>query len=266
MMRLLQFVRSAALFCSLLFFPGLLDAQEAPSGYGGFRAALFSFQLVSVKNNSAVVKCRIANTGRNPIGASRTAAQTVVELDTMNLPPVLWGYEALLAEAAKNNLPQLNPGEMSMPVWLSVRPQLPAATPGNSLACVDIQLEAASLRKMDNDKILASVVIRNAGAHPALIAGDEGGLGLNYYFVRGAKLTRGAIQAGSQRISIGKETLNGWLMPKQKIQLELEVNLTNRTKFSPNLLFELAIPSNLQDCIPGNNTAVLLTELLDEGM
>jgi hypothetical protein len=107
-------------------------------------------------------------------------------------------------------------------------------------------------------------LIRNAGNAAARLLGAsdkiEDNLGVNVYFNSSPKLTRGAIFAEGIFIREGVETLDGVLLPGQALQGEIKINLANRTKFTPNLIFELDPFQTVQECDRTNNTRAILVE------
>ncbi len=201
------------------------------------------------------MRCRVANTGREAVGAKKSALETLVELDTANLPALLWGHESELADAARSQIPRIGPGEISPPIWLKFAVLLPHVPIVGS--CGDLVLDTAYLSKYSDTEIELRYILRNIGAAPVEVAGDGAPFGINIYFISGGKLTRGAILTGNTTIMLGRETLTGWLGPGQKLSGAAVIELKNRTKFAPNLLLELAPPSNLQECDRTNNTRVM---------
>jgi hypothetical protein len=235
---------------TLFLAPG--HAQSPALPYNGLRIALFDFKILNTRGKTVSLKCRIANTGRETVGGKKTAAETFVELDTANLPAVLWGHEAALAETARSNLPKINPGEISAPVWL----KFALRTPGmpTTGGCADLVLDTAYIYRYNGAEITMRYILQNIGNAAFAVTGDGIALGVNFYFISGNKLTRGAIPAGSSGILLGRETLTGWLNPKQRLLGEMVIDLKNRTRFAPNILIELAVPANLRECDRTNNT------------
>jgi len=202
-----------------------------------------------------MLKCRVANTGRTEAGFKKNAAQTVVELDTLNLPTILWGHEKEVSTSARNNIPLLKPGEISPSIWLNVTATEPSVAPSaTSITCPDLVIDTASILRYVENEMSLQYIIQNIGSAPVEITGKSLQLGVNIYFISGTKLTRGAIPAGNTMVEIGRETLTGWLIPGQKLRGETIISLKNRTKFAPNILMELSPPQSLIECDRTNNT------------
>lgn len=227
-------------------------AQSPPLPYNGLRVALFDFKILKIRGNSVSLKCRVANTGREEVGAKKTVVETLIELDTANLPALLWGHESDLSDAVRSQLPRIDPGEISSPIWLKFAVRAPPAAVVGS--CPDLVLDTAYLSTYSDAEIVLRYILRNIGSAPVEVAGAGVSFGLNIYFISGNKLTRGAIPAGNTTIILGRETLTGWLEPGQKLRGEAVINIKNRTKFARNLMLELAPPSNMQECDRTNNT------------
>lgn len=239
--------------CTL--FQTTSTAQSPPLPYNGIRIALFDFKILKIRGKSVSLKCRVANTGREEVGAKKTAAETLIELDTASLPALLWGHESELADAIRSQIPRIDPGEISSPIWLKLAVHVPPASVEGS--CPDLVLDTIYLATYSDAEIVLRYILRNIGTAPVEVAGDGLQFGINIYFISGAKLTRGAIPAGNTVILLGRETLTGWLGPGQKIRGEAVIDIKNRTKFAGNLLLELAPPSNMQECDRTNNTRSL---------
>lgn len=245
----------------LLFFfticPLKSNGQTGNEVYTGLRINLFDFKVLQIRGKTVLLKCRIANTGRQETGHKKNAERTLVTLDTFNLPAILWGHEAALAAAALNQLPKLQPGDISTPIWLDMVAKSPEENPEGTVGCPDLVIDTAYIFRYADDNIALRYEIRNIGAASVEIAGKGLQLGVNVYYISGTKLTRGAIPAGNTAIQIGRETLTGWLKPRQGISGEMMIGLNNRTKFAPNLLLELAPPPSLTECDRTNNTRSL---------
>jgi hypothetical protein len=244
----------AVFLLTVFFILPNLNAQDSLH-YVGWRVSLFDIEILKTRGNTAIVKCRVANTGRLEAGLKKNAAHTVVELDTMNLPPLLWGHTTSLASVARENIPKLRPGEISSAIWLDV----PAVMPREAQAgdCADLVFDTTYITNIGDDRLTMRYVIANIGNAAAEIAQHGHPLGVNVYFVSGTRLTRGAIPAGNTTIEKGRETLHGWLNPGQKTSGELVLMLKNRTKFASNLLVELAPSSSASECDRTNNTRTI---------
>ncbi len=245
-----------SLFLFLLFastwwpVPNLAQSPALP--YSGLRVALFDVKILNIRGKTVSLKCRMANTGRESVGGNKNTGETLVELDTINLPPRLWGHESELADAARNEIPRLGTGEISGPIWLkvTVRPP-PAPTDGE---CPDLAIDTAYIYRYSDNEITIRYVLANIGNAAVEVASSVFNLGINLYFIGGNKLTRGAVPAGNTKVLQGSETLTGWLKAGQRLRGEIVIDLKNRTKFAPNILIELAPPPNLRECDRTNNT------------
>lgn len=252
----LPILTTLVLLLACALFSTKTTAQSPPLPYTGHRVALFDFKILKIRGKSVSLKCRIANTGREAAGANRTAAETLIELDTANLPAILWGHEGDLTDAARTQIPRVAPGEISSPIWLKFIVHAPPAPAEGG--CPDLVLDTAYLSAYSDAAIAMRYILRNIGNAPVEVAGDKVLFGLNFYFNSGSKLTRGAIPAGNTAIMPGRETLTGWLAPGQKLSGEAVIDLKNRTKFAGNLLIELVPPSNMMECDRTNNTRAVL--------
>jgi hypothetical protein len=232
--------------------PTLLVAQAKEPDYKGHRAAVFEIRILQIKKNWVELKCRVVNTGRVRLSSQKEQTEVVVELDSINVPAILWGHEQVLSTAVKKNLPTLAPGEISAPVWLGFSVPSPQEnTGGANLKCADIQVDTFFISQFGKEDLLIKYVLRNGGDLAANLSNQSS---VNFYFISGTRLTRGAIVAGHSEIKIGRESLTGWLLPGQRIQGEAKISLKNRSKFAPNLLMEVVGPADLIECDKTNNT------------
>jgi hypothetical protein len=222
--------------------------------YLGTSACLFDVKVLQVRNKSVRIKCRVANTGRLDLPGKKSDPAPVIALDTFLLPPVLWGHEASLSEAATGRLPRLKPGQLSDPIWLEVAVAIPPVSDG----CADLVVDSLYLGYYGAETLTLQYILKNAGVAPVQVAGGATPLGINVYFTSGNKLTRGAVPAGNDVVLTGRETLTGWLAAGQKMAGKLEIPLKNRSKFMPNLVVELAPPPTLSECDRTNNTKSFL--------
>jgi len=238
--------------------------------YRGVRLAVLNIEIKKTDDVAALgIRCDVANTGRLPLhigkGKANVPQNLVFEFDTVALPIILRGREALLKEAVLQYGVNLAPGELRQNIALSI-PIKPADFTGNikitdSNLCPDLVIDTIYLVKYTSKSMLLHYIIRNKGQAPAALLGTpghkNGDLNLRVYFVSGMKLTRGAIEAGSVQIRKGVETLDGVLLPGQILQGEATISLKLRTRFSPNLLLELDPFQSIQECDRTNNTRVL---------
>lgn len=243
-------------FLTLLFSTVLLTTSLfSQNEYKGYRLALFDFSIIKVKNESVLLKCKVANTGVYESGVKNQSNPTIIELDSTNLPPVLWGHEEAIANAAINSNPRLKPGEISKYIWLQVEPNAPGPTVINSdfEGCSDLVIDTAFLTKFTERNLNLSVIISNQGNVPMLISGKKDKLGINGYFVSGNKLSRGAILAGKHFVAKDKESITGWLEPGERVLTSIQLDLQNRSIYSPNIYLELIAPPTQIECEVSNN-------------
>ncbi len=243
---------------ALFSFLFLLQKPLAQPPYTGSRLALFDVEILQQKPQNLALRCRMANTGRQTLGTKKTAAEMVVEFDTIGLPSLLRGHEADLAEAARSNCPKLKPGEISEPIWLNVRlksrenESQPLAG-----ACAEMVFDTAFVETWGERTMRIRYLLKNTGNAPAHFFSKNAEPLVNVYFVSGAKLTRGAIPAGNTSIRKGRETLDGVLLPGQVMEGTVEINLKDRSKFSPNIALEFDPAQAVDECGRTGNIWVL---------
>ena len=251
------------------------EAQSDTSVYKGLRISLFNVSIKKQKAERLSLQLSLANTGRLPVSFGKKneapPENLVIELDTVNLPFVLQGRESLLTEAVRKQKVSLQPGEiledMSVEVAMTIPDTAAVWPPGDLNAgpmCPDLVFDTAYIVQYTESKMLLRFIIRNAGNSTARLLGDanrpEDNLAVNVYFVAGSKLTRGAILADGIFIQAGRETLDGLLLPGQWLQGDIEIDLSKRTKFAPNLVFELDPFQTVHDCNRADNTKSIKVE------
>ena len=241
--------------------------------YKGLRISLFNVQILKQNKKTVTLVCQGANTGRLPIilnGKNTAAAEALlVELDSLRLPPELQGREASITAALRRQKMRLQPGAIreSIRLVIPLRQQttepLPSDKPGG--LCPDLVFDTAYLAEYNDKTMLLYYSIRNIGTKPAHLLGPsarstEDNVAVNVYFVSGTKLSRGAIYADGVFIREGNETLDGILQPGQVLRGALEINLKNRTRFSPNLVLELDPFQRVEECNRTNNSRAIVIE------
>ena len=250
-------------------------AQPDVSIYKGLRISLFGFSIKKQKQERLSVLLSVANTGRLPVSFGKKTdpppENLVIELDTVNLPIVLQGRESLLTDAIRKEKINVMPGQILTDVVVEVvlkEPETAGIVPAddsiNLQICADLVFDTAYIVQYTEDKMLLRFVLRNTGDASAWLLGKsdrpDDDLAVNVYFVSGQKLTRGAILADGIFIQKGRETLDGILLPGQILQGDIEISLARRSKFSPNLVFELDPFQTVTDCKRGNNTKAVVVE------
>jgi hypothetical protein len=127
--------------------------------------------------------------------------------------------------------------------------------------CVDLVFDTVYCIKQTSKMMLLHFVLRNVGDATAKLLGatdsKSDNLAVNVYFASGTKLTRGSLLADGIFFK-NKELENGLLMPGKRVWGEIEINLKERTKFNPNLIFELDPFQGIIECDKTNNTKPLL--------
>jgi len=235
-----------------------LSNSSAQPGYTGARVALFDVQILQQKSQALSLRCRMVNTGRQILGTKKAAAEMVVEFDSIGLPSLLRGHESTIADAVRGNCPKLKPGEISEPIWLDVRLQsrIKEARPETS-GCAEMVFDTALVEAWGERTIRLRYFLKNSGNAPAHFFSKNAEPLVNLYFVSGTKLTRGAIPAGSTSIKKGRETLDGLLLPGQILGGTVEINLKDRSKFSPNIALDFDPAQAVDECGRTGNVWVL---------
>lgn len=232
-----------------LFLVFCFSKTAAQAAYVGSRVALFDVQILQQNSKALKVRCRMANTGRQTIGTKSAAANLVVEFDTISLPALLHGHESSLAEAVRGNCPKLKPGEISAPIWLNVRlKSREAETVTAAGGCAEMIFDTAYVEVWGERTMRLHFFLKNTGNTAAYFFSKQAEPIVNVYFVSGTKLTRGAIPAGSTSIQKGRETLDGLLLPGQILKGSVEINLNDRSKFSPNIALKFDPAQAVDEC------------------
>jgi hypothetical protein len=129
--------------------------------------------------------------------------------------------------------------------------------------CADLVFDTVYVVKQRKNSMILHFVLQNQGDATAKLLGTtdakEDNIAVNVYMTSGLKLTRGSFLADGVFIK-DKETENGLLMPGKRLHGELEINTENRTRFTPNLVFELDPFQTVQDCDKTNNTKGILVK------
>jgi hypothetical protein len=257
--------------CLALFFVlfATCTGISAQPEYKGLRLALFDFEVQKKGRSSVTIQCDVANTGRLPWDSRlRTHPDSLVlELDSLNLPTMLQGRTALLKEALLRQKMALAPGDVRPDLTLKIQLDraninLQPQTDSPVTQCADLVFDTAFVVEYTERSMSLEFVLRNQGALPAKLLGSttrrEDNLAVNVYFNSGMQLTRGAIFAGGMFVQEGRETIGGLLLPGQQLRGNLEISLKGRTRFAPNLIFELDPFQALDECDRTNNTKALL--------
>ena len=270
-----MFSRLAFFFFFGLLIPLNVPAQADTLVYKGLRISLFDVSIKKQKSESVSLKLSVVNTGRLPVSFGKKnempPENLIIELDTVNLPLIIQGREQLLTEAVRKERINLLPGEMLQNMSLEIPLKTPDSTvflqPAGQQSgqiCADLKFDTVTIVQYTDTDMSLHFIIRNAGNATAYLLGNtdkpDDNLAVNVYFTSGTKLTRGAILANGIFIQKGRETLDGLLLPGQMLEGEVQISLSNRTKYSPNLAFELDPFQTVGDCNRANNTMVLEVE------
>jgi hypothetical protein len=200
--------RNTSIF--LLLFS--LNATAQPI-YTGQRLAIFGFEIAEVSERNINITCRVVNTGHLPVQLPADASQTVIELDSMNVPSLLDQRQADISAAlAQKNL-MLQPGAFKNDLNLRISieaPVLETSTLPFPRACADLAFDTAYLVEYDGSNMRLRYILRNIGTAPVALFGEQGiAMTINAYFVSGQRITRGAIPAATTNLRMGRETLDG---------------------------------------------------------
>ncbi|MCC7246252.1 MAG: hypothetical protein IT269_11280, partial [Saprospiraceae bacterium] len=259
---------SLAVACQLLgalLCSGELSAQSAV--YSGYRMAAFGFEIRQINARSVLLECNLANTGRLSLQLPERASETVIELDSMTLPTLLYGHEQAIQQALSSQKVNMAAGEIQQRI--SVRVNIDEFTVNNYPdqgpgVCPDLRFDTAYMTYIDEQVIVVRYAVRNFGDQSAWMLGERGELApdllVNGYYISGQKMTRGALPAGSELVKLGRETLDGWLHPGQVFWGEIRLDAKKRTRFSPNVALELDPFLVVQECNRTNNTVAVSLE------
>jgi hypothetical protein len=132
-----------------------------------------------------------------------------------------------------------------------------------NVKCADLVFDTVYVVKQRKNTMLLHFTLQNNGNTSAHLLGEtdakEDNIAINVYMTSGMKLTRGSFLADGIFIK-NKETEGGLLLPGKKLHGELEINTENRTRFTPNLVFELDPFQTVQECNKTNNTKGILVK------
>ena len=259
-------IRTALLFVAAFFvLLAAATAQPDPNTYEGLRLSVYGVSIKKQKPERLSLKISVANTGRQPVLTGKKdrsqADNIVIELDTFNLPTALQGREHLLSDAVRKEKIDLQPGAMLDD--LSVEVELPREVPADTASgCPDLVFDTAFIIQYTEKDISLRYIVRNTGNAGIHLTGKDAAddLAIQVHFVAGNKLTRGAIPAGTTNIRKGRETLDGLLLSGQVLEGEIKIDLDKRSRFAPNLVFELDPGQTSRDCNRLNNTFAVMVE------
>ena len=123
--------------------------------------------------------------------------------------------------------------------------------------CAEMVFDTAFVEEWGERTMRLHYFLKNTGNAPAHFFSKQAEPIVNVYFVSGAKLTRGAIPAGSSTIRKGSETLDGVLLPGEVLEGRVEIPLKDRSKFSPNVALEFDPAQAVDECGRTGNVYVV---------
>jgi hypothetical protein len=246
----------------------LLCVLAQISVYAQRRLGVFDVRIVKQEPFFVEITCQVANTGTEIIATSPKkiayGASILIEFDTATLPLALQGREALIANALREASLRLRPGQVRTRWHAAISLEKYQTQTSPADACADLVFDTVYLSAYTSTKMQARFVIRNQGNKTVSVLGKTSktrdNLAVNVYFISGMQLTRGAILAGAMHLREGRESIDGLLQPGQSLEGLIDLDLRDRTRFSPNLAFELAPGSQVEDCNRSNNVRALAVE------
>jgi hypothetical protein len=129
--------------------------------------------------------------------------------------------------------------------------------------CADLVFDTVYIVKQRKNSMVLHFTLRNIGDATAQLLGSSGAkednIAVNVYMTSGLKLTRGSFLADGIFFK-DKSTDGGKLFPGKLLEGEIEINTENRTRFTPNLVFELDPFQTVQECNKTNNTKGIIVK------
>ncbi len=243
--------------------PALVNAQT----YRGQRMCIFNVQILKKSGRVKTIRCSVANTGRLPIELNikqiDPSSDLLVEFDTLNLPDIFRNKTGLLENALRQQRLRIAPGEIRTGLWMRIRTRsgeksTKTASPVTTRVCADLTLDTARIVAQSEKSWLVRATVRNIGNAPVrLNAPETDDFRLYVFFISGEKLTRGAIPAANASLaSILLKNASTVLPAGDTVDVEIEISLKNRTRFSPNFALQLISPSGIIECDQMNNTLI----------
>ncbi len=212
---------------------------QADASYKGQRLSAFGFMAEPI-SGGVLLSYSVANTGTALIDSKTSKVPLFIELDTFAVPNILKGHLAMMGELISKETYRLKPGEVKSGYTLKFFPEKRASNPSGY---GDLVIDTAFVTYYDDLLMKVRYSVSNNGKNDIYVLEksetQEMGLVINSYLVSGHKITRGAIPAGTVTMKQGTESFDGWLRPGQRLLGEVDVNLLNKTKFSPNIALEL---------------------------
>ena len=233
--------------------------------YTGWRLSLFNLILKKSDKNKLELQFDLANTGRFALHPNESGVEQqrrlLIEFDTLNLDPRLLPHLRQISE-------QLRHSNLAAPVGTIVRAQgltlyLATENPAQESpafirpdACPDLRIDSLVLLKKEEKAIVFRLLLRNAGAVPAVF----GNIPFPNYIVvyQSASPIPGRSAIGITPVGIQPELRELQAGADTWCELRLE-GLTLNT-FQPWLIFQLDPMALLPECERGNNMRAYLSE------
>lgn len=254
------------MFC--LLGAGGLEAQEMQP-YKGLRLNLCHFAVLKEGKKDLVVRCDVVNTGRYALQVDRNnpaPAALLVEVDTLNLPNALRGQSAALRSALMQKQVKLAPGEIRTGMVLKLDLSAPTSNPPSPVVsekmqidknCGDLVFDTVYLASRDEKFGILHYTLQNIGTGPIPLTFSQKHASerivLNVYFVREARLTKGALLVAGDVISPENAKNGPVLQPGDRYDGEIEFSLSDRSRLAPNLFLEINAFQTAPECRFSNN-------------
>ena len=129
----------------------------------------------------------------------------------------------------------------------------------SSRVCSDLTFDTAKVVVRSDKSVFLQATLRNRGNTQVrldLVGADD--FRMYVFFISGEKLTRGAIPANNTTLSamVHNKTPVA-LQPGETVTVTMDINIKNRTRFSPNFALQLIPPSNIIECDQTNNVLIV---------
>ncbi len=130
--------------------------------------------------------------------------------------------------------------------------------------CPDLVIRNMKHIKTKNKKATLRFEVENIGKGPALIYKKDDKadqpLGVRAYISGSEKITKGAINIGGFFLEGGLEDTDGMLLPNNKFEMEVELDIRKKTRYMPMIILSLDAFLKLQECDRTNNSQHIILE------
>ena len=130
--------------------------------------------------------------------------------------------------------------------------------------CPDLVIRNMKLLKTKNKKATVRFEVENIGKGPALIYKkddkEDQPLGVRAYISGAEKITKGAINIGGFYLEGGLDDTDGMLLPNNKFEMEVELDIKKKTRYMPMIILSLDAFLKLQECDRTNNSQHIILE------